>query len=123
MSKITGNVVGLPNPLSKVRAEIEKPREVIKFNNGIRLEAREDGVYVVTEIDGEIYEQILVTTDGDIESYYAEEAQFAYQAMYDVNDNEITGHYATKEEVGEISAVLDELHTYAQTLIDGGASE
>ena len=36
--------------------------------------------------------------------------------------DEETTPFATKEEVGNISAVLDELHTYAQTLIDGGVS-
>jgi hypothetical protein len=31
------------------------------------------------------------------------------------------GYYATAEEVGDISSALDELHAYAQALINGGA--
>lgn len=48
--------------------------------------------------------------------------------QYDGSGREITmeqtlATLATKKEVGEISAVLDELHTYAQSLIGGGESE
>lgn len=30
---------------------------------------------------------------------------------------------ATKDDIGEIAAALDELHAYAQGVIEGGASE
>ena len=41
-------------------------------------------------------------------------------ASADAEGNIITETYATKEEVGDISAVLEELHAYAQNLISGG---
>lgn len=93
MGKITGNVVGLPNPLSKVRAEIEKPREVIHLSNDMRIEAREDGIYLVTdnEENGYIESIIFEQFDGATYSDYSMEAEFAYYANSDEHGRTLKG--------------------------------
>lgn len=107
------------------------PREVIYLTNGKRIESREDGIYMVgIDGDGENFETVLCDAYGWIpEAQYANEAYFAVdadsasyanEASSDENGNVIHETYATKEEVGDISAVLEELHTYAQNLISGG---
>ena len=39
------------------------------------------------------------------------------------NINSVPIPFATKKDIGDISSALDELHTYAQGLIEGGATE
>lgn len=58
---------------------------------------------------------------GNITVGSAYDADYAHWAMNDNEGNNIHETYATKDEVGDIEAALDELHTYAQALVNGGA--
>lgn len=78
--------------------ELSEPRTIYRFTNGVRLEARENGVWAVTENDDiVIVEYQLVNSDGDIVAYYAEEANYAYysleaeNASYDMSGRQLKG--------------------------------
>lgn len=102
MSKITGNIVGLPNPLSKVKAEIEKPKSEIQFSNGIKLTVNENTLKVVAKgEEGETVTRTFVDGRGDTFANIAEEADtanYAYEADYAGE----AGHaeYASSDEDG-----------------------
>lgn len=101
MSKITGNIVGLPNPLSKVKAEIEKPKDVIRLANGKRIESRVDGIFLVME--DEERDVCLLNADGDIEAFYAEtagEAYTSFMASVDESERPLKGTFVDELDVG-----------------------
>lgn len=62
---------------------------------------------------------IFEALEGDLGSSYSAviTTKILDKAVKFVGD----GYYATAEEVGDISSALDELHAYAQALINGGA--
>lgn len=46
MAKIIGNLVGPPNPQIDIETKLSEPRSVIYLDNGMRIEARNDGIYL-----------------------------------------------------------------------------
>ena len=100
---------------------VDTPRDKIEFTNGIKLESREDGVYVVSYNDemGEFTESKICDKQyaevlADY-AYIADEAEYAY---CDADGNEITETYATKNELNNI---LVESKKYIEETILGGA--
>lgn len=92
MTKIMGNIVGLPSPRSdwnqtdetkadfiKNKPNLSAPKQTIKFTNGIRIEA-EEGLLSITDTLGNKY--TLCLDEYGIEAYYAGYADYAEQASY-----------------------------------------
>lgn len=46
MAKIIGNLVGPPNPQIDIETKLSEPRSVIYLDNDMRVEARNDGIYL-----------------------------------------------------------------------------
>lgn len=68
---------------------------------GIPVAYASDGQAVFTNMDGTTKVQIVIDSGG----YY----------------NASIDYFATESQIGDIASALDELHTYAQGLIEGGA--
>lgn len=91
--------------------------------------ATADKAGVVKMKDSPFESGLKITRDGTIQIFEALEddlgsassaiitTKILEKAVKFVGD----GYYATAEDIGEISAALDELHAYAQALINGGA--
>ena len=97
---------------------VNTPRGVIEFTNGLKLEAREDGVWIVYS-DPDYDDLFLMSTDGVT---YTLEAEYAFGADFADRDgagNIIIDTYATKKEVGDIETALDNIITIQNTLIGG----
>ena len=63
----------------------------------------EEGVAIFTKVSNYSVNAYIVGTEGDLEIR--------------------NSRWATADQIGDISSALDELHTYAQGLINGGATE
>ena len=58
--------------------------ETIHLEHGMRIEAREDGIWLVTEFEGETWEtKIFNQIDGTTYSDHTADADYAYYASYD----------------------------------------
>lgn len=116
-NKIIGNIVGLPSPRSDwnqtderkadfiknkptnlaTKEYVDKDKEAIKFANGLSIESREDGIYLVDSTKDEENEIILYS--GGFNSYvenaeyasYASEAGLAENAVSDTQDRMLKG--------------------------------
>jgi hypothetical protein len=102
-------------------ADIEElnntPKERINFSNGLKLESRDDGVYLIYTVPisetEEVTDEVLLFDRGGAvrasESDYAATADFSYIAQCDLKGNQIDTTYATKKEVDtKIKAYVDE---------------
>ena len=141
MAKIMGNIVGLPSPRSDWNQTNETKADYIKNKPTKLSQFENDGSYVKntdyatwnkggvvitptsygTEVNNKGQLRIVAATDNEIKDrshkYKPIVPSNLEYAVKSVGD----GYYATEEQVGDISAALDELHTYAQALIGGDA--
>lgn len=141
MAKIPGNIVGLPSPRSdwnqtnEAKADFikNKPTKLSQFENDKSYVKNTDyatwnkgGVVIAptsygTEVNNKGQLRIVAATDNEIKDrshkYKPIVPSNLEYAVKSVGD----GYYATEKQVGDISAALDELHTYAQALIGGDA--
>lgn len=103
---------------------LDTTKEAVKFANDIRLESRNDGIYVVwttydPDVPEDYYENetLLVNKSNryTITDYarVAEEVNYATYAELDIKGNPILEHYATKEElesfITEVCNALEEI--------------
>lgn len=89
------------------------PKDIIKFSNGYKLIAREDGVYCGS---GEGVEKFLGEN-----GIFANESMFSWVAECDVNGDSIHETYATKEDFrshlyDDFMSVLDRLDSVEQSV-------
>ena len=94
--------------------EVASPKDVLKFTNGLRLESREDGIYLVSP-DPEFDEVFLMDSNACVHATEADYAYWAYSVDCDSEGNYIVDTYATKEEVDA------KIQTYIDEAILGGA--
>ena len=106
---IEGN--SIPDTYAK-KEEVQAPKEVIQFTQGIRFVVDEDGLWVIREGDGYTEKKLLYNSLLDLfQVDYANESTYTLQASEDEGGNNIVATYATKEEVGnEISSIRFDLH-------------
>lgn len=105
LDKSTGKASHTAGQILEAR---EAGQDVIARINGQDIFISMQSVYntyavFVVMADDNILEKYLVTDTGDLE-YFSE-------------------YYVTDTTIGDIASALDKLHSYAQVLIDGGATE
>ena len=126
----------------KITADDLKVGDEVHFHNGttqnaLVLKAYQDGATVVVDVPN-----IFLTTHFSINAYrYIESAESSYTIQkhcfpvdrrpkpddYVYTQTEVFQFEDLKKEIedimGDVSSALDELHTYAQSLVNGGESE
>lgn len=73
---------------------LNEPREAIPLTNDMRIESREEGIYLVTEAYGNYDEKrIFESQSGSTVADYAENAVYSEYAICDTNGRELKGAY------------------------------